>query len=198
MRAFHHLFLDVDRQLEGAAQAKQRLDFAHSRTDLRPRATLPSARRAATLTGSRALVKLVGAEWFPDDLYTAIMGNVDRVPREHWRHVIAIAVAFRHRWRRDSLSLVARRRRSSIALNPSQERLPARTPDHHAIDSRARLGPVKALRFASTPRGGAAGLDWALGRATDRLVRDGRGVLKTVRDRREASTRSAMRIVRNT
>jgi len=33
---------------------------------------------------------------------------------------------------------------------------------------RARLGPVKALRFAPTPRGGGGGLGRALGRATDR------------------------------
>jgi len=35
-----------------------------------------------------------------------------------------------------------------------------RTHDHHVKDSSARLGPVKALRFAS-PRARAAGLDRA-------------------------------------
>ena len=43
-------------------------------------------------------------------------------------------------------------------------------PDHHAADCLARLGPVKALRFASTPRGGACGLDRALGRAMSGLL----------------------------
>lgn len=49
-----------------------------------------------------------------------------------------------------------------------------RTPDapsvqrflgHHTRESTARLGLVKARRFASTPLRGAGGLDEALGRA---------------------------------
>ena len=35
------------------------------------------------------------------------------------------------------------------------------TPDHHVVDFLARLGPVKALRFASPPLRGAGGLDRA-------------------------------------
>ena len=62
---------------------------------------------------------------------------------------------------------------------------------HHVGDSRAHLTLVKALRSAPTPTSGADGLDRALGRATDRLLCDGRGVLKTVRETRE-QTRSAM------
>ena len=198
MRVSRHLFLEVDRRLESAAQANQRLDFDHRRRNCCPPAILLFATRTATIHWSRALVKLVGAEWFPDDRWTALVRNRDRMPREQGPHVIAIAVALLSRWRRDCLSHVARRRHSSIAPNPFQERSPNRTPDHHAIDSRARLGPVKALRFASTPRGGAGGLDWALGRATERLLCDGRGVLKTVRESRAARTHSAVRIVRHT
>ena len=122
---------------------------------------------------------------FPDDLFTELVGNLDRVPRRQWPHVIAIAVALRHSWRRDGLTRIAKRLRISLSTKTIVRGHPDRAPDHHDTDSPARLGPVKALRFASTPRGGARGLDGALGRATDWLLRDGRGVLKTVRERRK-------------
>src|SRR5713226_7397471 len=69
--------------------------------ELRPRAMRQFAARTAKLTWSRAVLKLVVAELFPDDLFTQLVGNLDRVPRRQWPHVIAIAVAPRHSWRRD-------------------------------------------------------------------------------------------------
>jgi hypothetical protein len=62
-------------------------------------------------------------------------------------------------------------------------------PDHHCLDSLARLGPVKALRFASTPHSGAHGLDRALGRALFRLSRDGREVMRTFTERSSTTMR---------
>ena len=47
------------------------------------------------------------------------------------------------------------------------------TPSHHVSDSGARLSAVKALRFATTPRCGASGLDSRFGRARLRHLRDG-------------------------
>ena len=38
MRAFRHLFLDIDRQLEDAARAKHQLDAERWRDECRPRA----------------------------------------------------------------------------------------------------------------------------------------------------------------
>jgi len=38
------------------------------------------AARVATITWSRALLKAVVAELYPDDLYTALVGNLDRLP----------------------------------------------------------------------------------------------------------------------
>ena len=183
MREIRGHVTDIDRHLEEALRAKQQLDAERWRTELRPRVPRLCAPRARTLTWSRALLRLVVAELFPDDLFTELVGNLDRVPRRHWPHVIAITVARRHSWRHDGLSPISKRLRISTSTDPSNERHD-RTPDHHDPDSRARLGPVKALRFASTPRRGAGGPDWALGRATDGLLRDGRGVLKTVRDGR--------------
>jgi hypothetical protein len=188
MREIRGHVTDIDHHLEEALRAKQQLDAERwRRTELRPRVPRLCAARARTLTWSRALLRLVVAELFPDDLFTELVGNLDRVPRRHWPHVIAIAVARRHSWRHDGLSPISKRLRISTSTDPSNERHD-RTPDHHDTDSRARLRPVKALRFASTPRRGAGGLDWALGRATDGLLRDGRGVLRTVREGRTPPT----------
>ncbi len=140
MRAFRHLFLDIDRQLEDAARAKQQLDAERWRAELRPHAMRLFAARTAKLTWSRALLKLVVAELFPDDLFTELVGNLDRVPRRHWPHVIAIAVALRHSWRRDGLSRVAKQLRICVDTNPSHER----SPRPHARPSRPR--------FSSSPR----------------------------------------------
>ena len=158
MRAFRHLFLDIDRQLEDAARAKQQLDAERWRAEFRPRAMRQFAARTATLTWSRALLKLVVAELFPDDLFTELVGNLDRVPRREWPHVIAIAVALRHSWRRDGLARIARRLHISLATNPSHDRSHAHHPRPSQPDSPARLSPVKALRCASPPSRGLAAL----------------------------------------
>jgi len=56
-----------------------------------------------------ALLKIVLAELYPDDLFTALVGNVDRLPRHRWPEALAIAVALRHSGRADSLARMARR-----------------------------------------------------------------------------------------
>src|SRR5438128_3355417 len=139
MRAFRHLFLDIDRQLEDAARAKQQLDAERWRAELRPQVMRQFAARTAKLTWSRALLKLVVAELFPDDLFTELVGNLDRVPRRQWPHVIAIAVALRHSWRRDGLARIARRLRISLTPTPSHDR------------SRRHLRPSRT-RFSGSPR----------------------------------------------
>src|SRR5438093_1339758 len=122
MRAFRHPFLDIDRQLEDAARAKQQLDAERWRDECRPRAMRLFATRTAKLTWSRALLKLVIAELFPDDLFTELVGNLDRVPRRRWPHVIAIAVALRHSWRRDGLTRIAKRLRVPLTTTDLLDR----------------------------------------------------------------------------
>ncbi len=155
MRAFRHLFLDIDRQLEDAARAKQQLDAERWRAELRPHAMRLFAARTAKLTWSRALLKLVVAELFPDDLFTELVGNLDRVPRRHWPHVIAIAVALRHSWRRDGLSRVAKRLRISVGTNPSHERSPRphARPSQHRFSGSPRPRQGSPLRFDPARRG---------------------------------------------
>jgi hypothetical protein len=140
MRAFRHLFLDIDRQLEDAVRAKQQLDAERWREELRPRAIRSFAARTGKLTWSRALVKLVVEELFPDDLFTELVGNLDRVPRRLWPHVIAVAVALRHSWRRDGLARVARRLRVPLTTSPTHDRSLSR----HTRPSR--------IRFSGSPR----------------------------------------------
>src|SRR6266581_4016551 len=113
MREIRHAVIDIDRYLEEAARAKQQYDAERWREELRPRALRLFSARTAKLTWSRALLKLIVDELFPDDLFTELIGNLDRVPRRQWPHVVAIAVALRHSWRRDGLSRVARRLRIS-------------------------------------------------------------------------------------
>src|SRR6185503_3021454 len=122
MREIHDLSFDIDRFLEDAARAKQQLDVERWREELRPCALRLFAARTAKLTWSRALLKLVVDELFPDDLFMELVGNLDRVPRRHWPHVIAIAVALRHSWRRDGLTRIAKRLRVSFTTKDLIER----------------------------------------------------------------------------
>lgn len=118
MREIHSLVTDIDRYLEDGLRAKQQLDAEHWRDELRPRALRQFATRAAQLTWSRALLKLVVAELFPDDLFSELVGSLDRVPPRQWPRVIAVAVALRHSWRRDGLTRVAKRLHVSLAHTP--------------------------------------------------------------------------------
>jgi hypothetical protein len=155
MRAFRHPSFDIDRQLEDAARAKQQLDAERWRAELRPQAMRLFAARTAELPWSRALLKLVVAELFPDDLFTELVGNLDRVPRQQWPHVIAIAVALRHSWRRDGLSRVATQLHISVGTNPSHERSRRShtRPSRHRFSGSPRPRQGAPLRFAPARRG---------------------------------------------
>jgi hypothetical protein len=108
MREIRHVITDIDCLREEALRAKQQLDAKRWREELRPRVLRLFAARAKKLVWSRALLKLVLDELYPDDLFTELVGNIDRVPARQWPHVIAMAVALRHSWRRDGLTRVAR------------------------------------------------------------------------------------------
>src|SRR3954449_7948891 len=108
MREIHDLSFDVDRFLEDAARAKQQLDAERWREELRPQALRLFAARTATLPWSRALLKLVVRELYPDDLFAELIGNLDRVPRRRWPQVVALAVALRHSWRQQGLAQIVR------------------------------------------------------------------------------------------
>ena len=71
MRELCHSVTDIDRQLEDAARAKQQLDAERWREQVRPRAMRLFAARTAKLHGSRALLKLLVEELYPDDLFDA-------------------------------------------------------------------------------------------------------------------------------
>src|SRR5947207_7558976 len=132
MREIHDLSFDIDRFLEEAARAKQQLDAERWREELRPRALRLFAARTATLPWSRALLKLVVRELYPDDLFSELIGNLDRVPRRRWPQVIALAVALRHSWRQDGLTQLARSLRITTASSPvrthPRRTRPATTP----------------------------------------------------------------------
>src|SRR5438094_1784028 len=142
MREIRHAIVDIDRYLEEAARAQQQHEADQWRQELRPRAMRTFAERAAKLTWSRALVKLVVGELYPDDLFIELVGNLDRVPRRQWPRVLAIAVALRHSWRRDGLTRLARSLRVSLATKtPRPRRL--RTPN---------VSRPSRTRFSGSPR----------------------------------------------
>ena len=155
MRPLRHQSFDIDRQLEEAARAKQQLDAEQWRAELRPRVMRLFTARTTKLTWSRALLKLVVAELFPDDLFTELVGSLDRVPRRQWPHVIAIAVALRHSWRRDGLTRIARGLRISLTTTPSRERSPQRhtRPSRSRFSGSPRRRQGSPLRFDPAKRG---------------------------------------------
>ena len=130
MREIHDLSFDIDRFLEDAARAKQQLDAERWREELRPRALRLFAARTATLPWSRALLKLVVRELYPDDLFAELIGNVDRVPRRRWPQVVALAVALRHSWRQDGLAQIVR------SLHVPRQSAEDNTPSRHTQQSR--------------------------------------------------------------
>ena len=108
MREIHDLSFDIDRFLEDAARAKQQLDVQRWREELRPSALRLFAARTRKLPWSRALLKLVVRELYPDDLFAELIGNLDRVPRQRWPQVVALAVALRYSWRKDGLARIVK------------------------------------------------------------------------------------------
>jgi hypothetical protein len=122
MRVVQSAITTLDQYLEEAQRAKAAAEVERWRAELRPHVLRQFAARARTLTWSRALLKLVVEELYPDDLFTELVGNLDRVPSRQWPRVIAIAVALRHSWRRDGLTRVARRLRVSVATTGPSHR----------------------------------------------------------------------------
>ena len=173
MREYCYLPLDVRRELAAIARATQRADADHWRRELRPRAMRLMAARARPLAWSRALVSVLLDELHPDNLFDEIVGPPHRLRPAQLPWAVAIALLLRHSWRQADLTRIARRlgiRLSTKTLKSAH----VSEVGHHDADSRARLGPVKALRSAPTPLRGADGLDRALGRARRRRLRDGR------------------------
>jgi hypothetical protein len=111
----------VERRIGEAARRQQRLEAERWWNEVRPRTMRRFAARVATISWSRALLKVVLAELYPDDLFTALVGNVDRLPRRKWPQALAIAVALRHSGRADSVARMARRLSGkSDARHPSR------------------------------------------------------------------------------
>ena len=134
MREIHDLSFDIDRFLEDAARAKQQLDAERWREELRPRALRLFVARTATLRWSRALLKLVVRELYPDDLFAELIGNLDRVPRRRWPQVVALAVALRHSWRQDGLTQIVKS--LHVPRQSAEDNAPTRHPKHSRRSTR--------------------------------------------------------------
>lgn len=168
MREFQHLVIDIERQLEDAVRAKQQLDAERWRAELRPRALRLFAARARRLTWSRALLKAIVAELYPDGLFRDLAGSLDRVPLHRYPQVLAIAVALRVSWRRNGLKLLARRLRISLAPTRNERSTNRSRPSRSPFSGSPRRR--QGSRFARPRRSqrGAHGLDRGLGRTRAR------------------------------
>jgi hypothetical protein len=98
MREIRTVITNLDEYLVAGLQAKLRLDADRWRRELRPRAVRLFAARTRRLTWSRALLKWIVEELYPDDLFTELVGTLDCIPRQQWPWALAIAVALRHSW----------------------------------------------------------------------------------------------------
>ena len=148
MREIRTVVTNLDQHLEEALRAKQQLDAERWRTEVRPRALRLFASRTTQIAWSRALLKLVVAELFPDDLFTELVGALDRVPPRQWPRVCAIAVALRHSWRRDGLARIARRLHVSL----DEREQPHRRSCHRARPPRRRVSGSSRPRQGSSLR----------------------------------------------
>ena len=154
MREIRCLITDIDHYLEEGQRAKHLLDAERWRRERRPCVLRLFAARARTLTWSRALLKLVVEELYPDDLFPELVGSLDRIPRRQWPHVIAIAVALRHSWRRDGVTRMARRLRVSLATSPLPH---GGSPVHRSRPSHGRFSGSPRSRQGSPLRSDPAG-----------------------------------------
>jgi hypothetical protein len=153
MREIQCLVTDIDHYLEEGQRAKQHLDAERWRTELRPRVLRLFAARARRLAWSRTLLKLVVEELYPDDLFRELVGSLDRIPRRQWPHVIAIAVALRHSWRRHGVTRMARRLRVSLATSALPH---GGSTVHRSRPSRTRFSGSPRSRQGSPLRSDAA------------------------------------------
>ena len=156
MRVVQYAITDVDQYLEEAHRAKHRLDVDRWRAEHRPRAMQLFASRAARLTWSRALLKAVVEELYPDDLFSELIGNLDRVPSRHWPRVIAVAVALRHSWRHDGLPTLARRLGVSLGTREIVRDRPTSNdsrPSHARFSGSPRPRQGSSLRCDPARRG---------------------------------------------
>ena len=154
MRVVQYALTDVD-QYEEAHRAEHRLDADRWRAERRPRAMQLFASRVATLTWSRQLLQAVVEELYPDDLFSELIGNLDRIPSRHWTRVIAIAVALRHSWRHDQLTRFARRLGVSLPTNENvRDPTPTRSrPSRSRFSGSPRPRQGSQLRFDPARRG---------------------------------------------
>ena len=140
MREIRDRSFDIDRFLEDAVRAKQQLDSERWREELRPRALRMFAARTTKLQWSRALLKLVVHELHPDDLFSELIGNLDRIPRRRWPQVIALAVALRQSWRQDGLVRLVRSLHVPTAASQvhshQRRKPPTKRASHHGRKSR--------------------------------------------------------------
>lgn len=148
MREIRTVVTNLDQHLEEAFRAKQQLDAERWRTEVRPRALRLFAARSTHLGWSRALLKLVVEELYPDDLFAELVGALDRVPPKEWPRVFAIAVALRHSWRRDGLARIARRLHISLTAREHTPRrsTPRTRPSRRPVSGSSRPRQGSPLR----------------------------------------------------
>jgi hypothetical protein len=84
-------------------------DAERWRTMLRPQVLGLIASSTRKLSWNGRLLSLLLEELYVDDLFTALVGPAQRLPRARYAQAVALAIALRHSWRPDDLLGVATR-----------------------------------------------------------------------------------------
>lgn len=91
------------------AWERQRVEAERWRTELRPRAMRLVAQRTSKLPWSRMLLRLLLEDIRTDDLFLEVMGKPEALPTSKYPQAIAVALAVRHSWQRESFITFSKR-----------------------------------------------------------------------------------------
>lgn len=100
---------DEARQRQEAAWAKQQADAEQWRTTLRPRVVRLIAERTTRLSWTPVLFRLLIEDFRVDELFVDVVGKPDKLPARRYPQALAVALALRHSWQRNTLLMIAKR-----------------------------------------------------------------------------------------
>ncbi|MGE3841254.1 MAG: ParB/RepB/Spo0J family partition protein [Vicinamibacterales bacterium] len=121
--------------------ARQRAEQERWRSELRPRAVRLIAERAAKLSWSPMLLRLLLEDIRPDDLFLEVLGKPDRIGVKHYPRALAIALALRHSWQRQDLLTFSKR----LGVKVTSKDL-ADAPVPPPVDSEAPSAPTRSRK----------------------------------------------------
>ena len=134
------------RRKQEEAWERQRVEAERWRTELRPRAVRLVAQRTSKLTWSRMLLRLLLEDIHIDDLFLEVIGKPESLPVRKYPQAIAVALAIRHTWQRESFITFSKRLGVKVTSKDLTDTTDSTTPDSDtpkASSERPRKTPSK-------------------------------------------------------